>query len=67
METCFVNMVEKDEPVLILQNGVFGKRMEDVAGRLGAQVDTLDFEWGTPVDVGAVKKKLQEKIMGLLL
>lgn len=66
METCFVNMVEKDEPVLILQNGVFGKRMEDVAGRLGAQVDTLDFEWGTPVDVGAVKKKLQEKNYGIV-
>jgi len=66
METCFVNMVEKDEPVLILQNGVFGKRMEDVASRLGAQVDTFDFEWGTPVDVDAVKKKLMEKDYGIV-
>ena len=35
--------------MLILINGVFGKRMEDVAGRLGAKVDALEFEWGTPV------------------
>ncbi len=66
METCFVNMVEKDESVLILQNGVFGKRMEDVAGRLGAQVDTLDFEWGMPVDVDVVKKKLKRKDYGIV-
>lgn len=49
METCFVNLVEHGDRVLVLINGVFGKRMEDVAGRLGASVDTLEFEWGTPV------------------
>lgn len=61
MESCFVNLVERDDPVLILINGVFGMRMEDVATRLGAQVDTLNFEWGTPVEVDAVRKKLAEK------
>ena len=49
METAFVNFIEKDDPVLILINGVFGMRMKDVAGRLGANVDSLEFEWGTPV------------------
>jgi len=58
METCFVNLIEPGDRVLILINGVFGKRMEDLAGRLGAQVDTLEFEWGTPVDPDAVKDKL---------
>ncbi|MFW6303783.1 MAG: pyridoxal-phosphate-dependent aminotransferase family protein, partial [Candidatus Sumerlaeota bacterium] len=61
METCFVNLVEKGDKVLVLVNGVFGKRMTDVAQRLGAEVDTLDFEWGTPVEVDAVKKQLDEK------
>ena len=61
METCFVNLVEKNDPVLILINGVFGKRMEDVATRLGAQVDVLEFEWGTPVVVEDVKKQLSLK------
>ena len=58
MEACFVNLVEPGDKVLVLINGVFGMRMQDVATRLGAEVDTLEFEWGTAVDVDAVKKKL---------
>lgn len=58
METCFVNLVEPGDRVLILTNGVFGVRMQDVAARYGAQVDSLDFDWGTPVDPEAVKSKL---------
>lgn len=61
METCFVNLVEKGDPVLILINGVFGMRMQDVASRLGADVDILEFEWGKPVVVDDVKKKIAEK------
>lgn len=58
MEACFVNLIEKDDPVLILINGVFGMRMQDVAQRLGARVDTLEFEWGTPVIASQVQAKL---------
>ncbi len=61
METCFVNLVEPGDEVLILINGVFGKRMEDLAGRLGADLDTLEFEWGTPVLPDAVKEQLNKK------
>ena len=58
METCFVNLVEPDDRLLVLINGVFGMRMQDVATRLSAEVDTLEFEWGTAVDMDAVKAKL---------
>jgi len=61
MEAAFVNLVERGDPVLILINGVFGKRMQDVASRLGAEVDTLEFDWGSPVDPGEVKKKIGSK------
>ncbi|MCG8616900.1 MAG: alanine--glyoxylate aminotransferase family protein [Desulfobacterales bacterium] len=61
METAFVNLVEKGDKVLVLLNGGFGMRMQDVAGRLGADVDTLEFEWGTPVIVDDVKTALAEK------
>jgi alanine-glyoxylate transaminase / serine-glyoxylate transaminase / serine-pyruvate transaminase len=61
METCFVNLVEPGDDVLVLKNGVFGMRMQDVASRLGANVDTLEFEWGTPVDPQAVRKQVKEK------
>lgn len=59
METCFVNLIEKDDPALILINGVFGKRMEDVANRLGAKVESLEFEWGTPVIPERIEEKLK--------
>ncbi|MFN2437085.1 MAG: alanine--glyoxylate aminotransferase family protein, partial [Desulfotignum sp.] len=61
MECCFVNLIEKNDPVLILINGVFGMRMQDVATRLGADVDTLEFDWGTPVIVDVVQKQLSKK------
>ncbi len=61
METCFVNLVEPGDAVLVLINGVFGLRMADVAGRLGAQVDTIEFEWGTPVRVEAAAERLRNQ------
>jgi len=61
METCFVNLIERREKVLVLINGVFGTRMEDVATRLGAEVDSLKFEWGTAIELTSVQEKLAEK------
>ena len=69
METCFVNLVEPGDKVLILANGFFGMRMQEVAGRLGAQVDTMEFPWGTPVIPDAVEKKIRQgsyKIVGMI-
>lgn len=61
METCFVNLVEPGDSVLILKNGVFGMRMEDLATRLGADVEVVEFEWGTPVLIEKVRACLAEK------
>ncbi len=58
METCFVNLIEKGDRVLVLTNGVFGKRMQDVAARLGADVDALEIAWGEPVLAAEVDTKL---------
>ena len=60
MEACFVNLIEPGDKVLIIINGVFGTRMEDVASRLGAEVHSLNFEWGTVVDLDVVREKLNE-------
>ena len=59
MEASFVNVVERGDKVLVLENGVFGRRMVDVAGRLGAEVTQLSFKWGTTVDPDAVKDALK--------
>jgi alanine-glyoxylate transaminase/serine-glyoxylate transaminase/serine-pyruvate transaminase len=58
MEAAFANLIEPGDRVLVLVNGFFGQRMTDMAARLGGVIDRLDFEWGTPVAVDAVKQKL---------
>src|SRR6185436_12218763 len=61
METCFVNLIEPGESVLIGVNGVFGTRMVDVAQRCGAQVETVDADWGTALDAEKFKTALAQK------
>ena len=61
METCFVNLVEPGDAVLIGVNGVFGTHMVDVAQRCGAQVDTVDAEWGTALDPAQFRAALAKK------
>jgi len=58
MEAAFANLVEPGDRVLVLVNGFFGQRMTDVAARLGAVVETVAFDWGTPVVPDVVKPKL---------
>jgi alanine-glyoxylate transaminase / serine-glyoxylate transaminase / serine-pyruvate transaminase len=61
METCFVNLVEPGDAVLIGVNGVFGTRMVDVAQRCGAQVDTVEAEWGAALDAEKFRTALAKK------
>jgi len=58
METCFMNLVEPGDKVLICINGVFGMRMKEVAIRAGALVETVEFEWGEAVDPVRVNEVL---------
>ncbi len=61
METCLVNLLEPGDAILILINGVFGTRMREIATRLGAEVDALEFEWGKPVRPEAVEKRIKDR------
>jgi len=60
METCFVNLVEPGEKVIVCVNGVFGSRMVENVERLGAIAIAINDEWGTPVDVAKVKQAFIE-------
>jgi alanine-glyoxylate transaminase/serine-glyoxylate transaminase/serine-pyruvate transaminase len=50
METCFVNLVEPGDKVVVCVNGVFGVRMRENVVRAGGVPVVLDFPWGEPVD-----------------
>ncbi len=60
METCFVNLIEPGEKVIVCRNGVFGERMRENVVRCGGEAILVDDEWGKPVSVEKVEKALEE-------
>jgi alanine-glyoxylate transaminase/serine-glyoxylate transaminase/serine-pyruvate transaminase len=60
MEAAMMNLLEPGDRAVIAINGAFGGRMADMAGRAGASVDTVDHDWGQPVDAKRVEAALAE-------
>ncbi len=59
METCFVNLVEPGEKVIVCQNGVFGGRMKENVERCGATPIMVEDAWGRAVDPQKVEDALK--------
>jgi alanine-glyoxylate transaminase/serine-glyoxylate transaminase/serine-pyruvate transaminase len=59
METCFVNLVQPGDKVVVCQNGVFGGRMKENVERCGATPVMVEDEWGRPVDPDKVDETLR--------
>jgi alanine-glyoxylate transaminase/serine-glyoxylate transaminase/serine-pyruvate transaminase len=58
METCFVNLVEPGEKVVVCVNGVFGGRMVENVERCGGEAVVVEQEWGRAVDPQALDDAL---------
>ena len=50
METCFVNLVEPGDKVIVCVNGVFGGRMRENVLRAGGTPIVVEDPWGRAVD-----------------
>ncbi|MES1981859.1 MAG: alanine--glyoxylate aminotransferase family protein [Pseudomonadota bacterium] len=59
METCFVNLVEPGDKVIICQNGVFGGRMKENVERCGGVAVMVQDDWGRAVDANKLKDALK--------
>jgi alanine-glyoxylate transaminase/serine-glyoxylate transaminase/serine-pyruvate transaminase len=59
METCFVNLVEPGDKVIVCRNGVFGGRMIENVQRFGGTAVVIDDTWGEPVDPQKVAEALK--------
>jgi len=60
METCFVNLVEPGDTVIVCINGVFGTRMKENVQRCGATPVAVEDEWGRAVDPAKVEQTLKD-------
>ncbi len=59
MEASLINSIAPGERVLVCVNGQFGERFAQIAKALGAQVDTLDVEWGRSIDPSEIERRLK--------
>lgn len=59
METCFVNLVEPGDKVVVCRNGVFGGRMIENVQRFGGTAVVVEDAWGEPVDPRKVADALK--------
>jgi len=61
METLVANLVQPQDKVIVVKNGVFGERIADEVSRFGAEVVPIDLEWGTVVTPDEVRKVFSRK------
>jgi alanine-glyoxylate transaminase/serine-glyoxylate transaminase/serine-pyruvate transaminase len=59
METCFVNLIEPGDEVVVCVNGVFGTRMSDIVGRIGGRLVRVDAPWGRAIDPEMARKAVR--------
>jgi len=60
METCLVNLIERDDKVIVCINGVFGGRMKNIIERCGATPIDVTAPWGTAIDPAELENKLSQ-------
>jgi len=59
METCFVNLVEPGDKVIVCVNGVFGGRMVENVRRAGGEPVLVADPWGRAVDPNKLAEALK--------
>ena len=59
METCFANLVEPGDKVLVCINGVFGNRMKENVIRMGGEAIIVEDKWGEAISTDKVEAALQ--------
>ena len=59
MESCFVNLLEPGDKIIVCQNGVFGGRMKAMSERAGAEVILVQDDWGLAIDANKLEDALK--------
>jgi len=59
METCFANLVEPGDKVVVCQNGVFGGRMKENVERCGGVAVMVEDPWGEAINADKLEETLK--------
>lgn len=60
LEAAVSNFICPGDKVLVISIGVFGDRFAEIASRFGANVEKMDFAWGTGADPEQVKARMDQ-------
>lgn len=50
MEACVANLIEPGDEMIVCVHGFFGTRLREIASRHGAEVHSVEVEWGQTID-----------------
>lgn len=62
MEAAVVNFISPGDKVLAISIGIFGQRFANIAKRFGADVEELNFEFGSPADPHIIEERIKKDI-----
>jgi 2-aminoethylphosphonate-pyruvate transaminase len=60
MEACLTSVVPDNKSVMIINNGAYGKRMQQICNNFGISHIDYNIDWGDPVDPGNIETILKE-------
>jgi aspartate aminotransferase-like enzyme len=60
MESAIVNTLSPGDKVLAISQGVFSNRFGDIAERYGAEVERLEVDWDSALDLALLEERLKE-------
>ncbi|HTT34982.1 MAG TPA: alanine--glyoxylate aminotransferase family protein [Thermoplasmata archaeon] len=64
LEAMYSSLVPKDRRTLVLKNGNFGERTDQIVRRYAGAVTTLEAPWGSPVPIDAARAELERGDVG---
>jgi alanine-glyoxylate transaminase/serine-glyoxylate transaminase/serine-pyruvate transaminase len=62
METLAVNLIEKNDVVIVGINGVFGGRIKEMCEKLGAKVIPIEVPFGSGINSSMIEETIQKKV-----
>ncbi len=64
LEAVYASLVPRDRRTLVLTNGNFGERSDQIVRRYSSQVTTLSVPWGRPFEVEPIRRELDAGDVG---